>query len=132
MTDEVSETSYEGPINFFDDPVQAPEVNDPEIIQYDDDQDKEFEAGNIQDTDSAKDNDETADMTINPLEITEVRKSNLLKRISIKVGDKTICTRYFSPMQAGSLRASIFSLSILCIGIGTLSLPKKFDEMEWY
>ena len=41
-----------------------------------------------------------------------------------------MCDRYFSKMDPGSLRSSIFSLTILCIGVGCLALPKVFSQQS--
>lgn len=38
--------------------------------------------------------------------------------------------RYFSSISPGSIRASIFSLSILSIGTGCLSLPQRFGQLS--
>ena len=38
--------------------------------------------------------------------------------------------KYFSKLEPGSLRSSIFSLSILSIGIGCLALPQKFGQVS--
>lgn len=38
--------------------------------------------------------------------------------------------RWFSPLGPGSLRASIFNLSILSIGVGVLALPEQFGKLS--
>lgn len=38
--------------------------------------------------------------------------------------------KYFSSMQPGSIRASIFSLSILSIGSGTMAMPQRFGQLS--
>lgn len=43
---------------------------------------------------------------------------------------KSMCNRYFSKMDAGSLRSSIFSLCILSVGVGTLALPQIFGYLS--
>ena len=50
--------------------------------------------------------------------------------ISMRVPKKTFFNRYFSKLGEGSLRASIFSLSIVSIGVGCLTLPKVFGDMS--
>lgn len=42
---------------------------------------------------------------------------------------KTFLKRYFSKMGPGSLRGSIFNLSIVSIGIGALTLPKTYADL---
>lgn len=44
--------------------------------------------------------------------------------------NRTFFNRYFSKMEPGSLRASIFTLSIVSIGIGCLTLPKVLTSMS--
>lgn len=43
---------------------------------------------------------------------------------------KSIMQRFFSPMEEGSLRASIFAMSSLALGTGSLALPQKFGQMS--
>lgn len=38
--------------------------------------------------------------------------------------------RWFSPLGPGSLRGSIFNLSILSIGVGVLALPQQFGKLS--
>ncbi len=44
---------------------------------------------------------------------------------------KTLTQRLFSPMEAGSLRGSIFAMSSLALGTGCLALPKNFGNMSF-
>lgn len=44
--------------------------------------------------------------------------------------DKSYLKRMFGAVGPGSLRASILNLSILSIGIGTLTIPKKFEQFS--
>jgi hypothetical protein len=44
--------------------------------------------------------------------------------------NKTLTQRLFSPMEAGSLRGSIFAMSSLALGTGCLALPKNFGNMS--
>jgi hypothetical protein len=44
---------------------------------------------------------------------------------------KSIMQRFFSPMEEGSLRASIFAMSSLALGTGCLALPQKFGQMSF-
>lgn len=79
---------------------------------------------------------EQKEYTIKNLEQTEFEDSqqeyiNDLKEISIRDDKKrTLCAKYFSKMDPGSLRSSIFSLSILAIGVGCLALPQKFGQLS--
>ncbi len=43
---------------------------------------------------------------------------------------KTFYERAFSPIIPGSIRAGIFTMSILSLGSGCLALPKKFANMS--
>jgi hypothetical protein len=43
---------------------------------------------------------------------------------------KSLFNRIFSPMEAGSLRGSIFAMSSLALGTGCLALPKSFSHMS--
>jgi len=43
---------------------------------------------------------------------------------------KSLMQRFFSPMEEGSLRASIFAMSSLALGTGCLALPQKFGQMS--
>jgi hypothetical protein len=45
-------------------------------------------------------------------------------------GSKTIYQRFFSTMEAGSLRGSVFAMSSLALGTGCLTLPQKFEQMS--
>ena len=47
------------------------------------------------------------------------------------VNNKTIYQRLFSPMDAGSLRGSVFAMSSLALGTGCLALPKNFGTMSF-
>ncbi len=49
---------------------------------------------------------------------------------SHKSNRETCLKRYCSQLEPGSLRSSIFSLSILSIGIGSLALPQKFGQIS--
>ncbi len=44
---------------------------------------------------------------------------------------KSLMQRFFSPMEEGSLRASIFAMSSLALGTGCLALPQKFGQMSF-
>lgn len=44
---------------------------------------------------------------------------------------KSLLQRYFSSMDEGSLRASIFAMSSLALGTGCLALPQKFGQMSF-
>lgn len=48
----------------------------------------------------------------------------------MKSNERTIFDKMFSRMHPGSLRASIFNLSILSIGVGCLSLPQRFMQIS--
>ena len=41
----------------------------------------------------------------------------------------TLIKRFFSSMEAGSLRGSIFAMSSLALGTGCLSIPLRFSQM---
>ncbi len=43
---------------------------------------------------------------------------------------RSLLNRFFSPMEAGSLRGSIFAMSSLALGTGCLALPKSFINMS--
>ena len=43
---------------------------------------------------------------------------------------RTFCERYFSPLEAGSLRSSIFNLVAFSLGVGSQSLPDQFTKMS--
>ena len=43
---------------------------------------------------------------------------------------KTFLNRWFSKIEAGSIRGSIFTLSIMCLGSALLALPKKLKYMS--
>jgi len=45
---------------------------------------------------------------------------------------KSFMERYFSKMEEGSLRGSIFAISSLALGPGSLSLAAKFKEMGFF
>lgn len=55
---------------------------------------------------------------------------NITQNYPLNFKSRSMCNRYFSKMNPGSLRSSIFSLSILCIGIGCLTLPKKIEQLS--
>lgn len=61
-------------------------------------------------------------------------KENLLPEEENSPGDinrnKSLKQRFFGPVDAGSIRGSIFSLSILSLGSGCLALPQKFGQMS--
>lgn len=38
--------------------------------------------------------------------------------------------RFFAQVEPGSIRGSVFSLSILCIGLGCLSIPQRVYQMS--
>ena len=44
--------------------------------------------------------------------------------------DKPLYERLFSKIEPGSVRGSIFTLSIMCLGSGLLALPKKIKYMS--
>jgi amino acid permease len=44
--------------------------------------------------------------------------------------DRPLFDRLFSNIEPGSVRGSIFTLSIMCLGSGLLALPKKFKYMS--
>lgn len=44
---------------------------------------------------------------------------------------RPLMKRMFSPMEAGSLRGSIFAMSSLALGTGCLALPKRFGQMSF-
>lgn len=44
--------------------------------------------------------------------------------------DRSLYDRLFSKVESGSVRGSIFTLSIMCLGSGLLALPKKFKYMS--
>lgn len=60
-------------------------------------------------------------------------KSDNLSEIDMNIpsdsNNKHICNRYFSNMGPGSLRGSIFNLSIVSIGVGALTLPVVFRDL---
>ena len=43
---------------------------------------------------------------------------------------RTFIERYFSKMEAGSLRGSIFAMSSLALGTGCLAIPSQFKYMS--
>lgn len=43
---------------------------------------------------------------------------------------RPLFNRIFGKIGSGSLRASVLNLSILSIGIGTLTIPKKFEQFS--
>lgn len=45
-------------------------------------------------------------------------------------GRKTIYQRYFSKMEAGSLRGSIIAMSSIALGTGCLALPQILDSLS--
>lgn len=46
------------------------------------------------------------------------------------VAEKNTLDKYFGRIESGSLRAGIMNLSILSVGISSLSLPKKFSSLS--
>lgn len=46
------------------------------------------------------------------------------------VSRRSLFNRIFAPMEAGSLRGSIFAMSSLALGTGCLALPKSFNHMS--
>lgn len=44
---------------------------------------------------------------------------------------KSLFQRYFSKMDEGSLRGSIFAMSSIALGTGCLALPQKFGQMSF-
>lgn len=44
--------------------------------------------------------------------------------------ERTRLQRILGPMTPGSLRGSVFSLSVLSVGTGCLSLPQRFGQMS--
>ena len=44
--------------------------------------------------------------------------------------NKSCFTKYCGAIEPGSIRASIFSISILTLGAGCLSLPQRFNQMS--
>lgn len=61
----------------------------------------------------------------------EVNQENQIGEIpNMNPSKRTMCGKYFSKVEAGSLRASIFSLSILSIGVGCLALPQSFSQIS--
>jgi hypothetical protein len=44
---------------------------------------------------------------------------------------RTLYQRFFSKMEAGSLRGSVFAMSSLALGTGCLALPQKFEQMSF-
>lgn len=63
-------------------------------------------------------------------EVDEKEKS-VNSKLSLVIA-KTFCKRYFGPVYSGSLRSSIFTLSILSLGSGCLSIPQKFTHMSLF
>lgn len=60
-------------------------------------------------------------------------KENLSKGTKLSLQQaRTFCIRYFGPVYSGSLRSSIFTLSILSLGSGCLSIPQKFTHMSLF
>ena len=48
----------------------------------------------------------------------------------LQFGRRTFNERYFSKIEAGSLRGSIFAMSSLALGTGCLALPLQFKNMS--
>ena len=71
------------------------------------------------------------DINYNEIEMNKFSDNNEKNIIVIdKNYEKPICDRYFSKMDPGSLRSSIFSLTIISVGVGTLALPQKFAQIS--
>ena len=60
-------------------------------------------------------------------EQNNINNVNALDTIDSK--DRTCFQRYFSKMESGSLRSSVFNLSIVAIGTGCLALPQRFGQL---
>lgn len=66
-------------------------------------------------------------------DIEEDQNENKIQELNIDDngnGEKPACQRYFSPLGEGSLRSSIFSLSILSVGVGCLAIPQRFGQLS--
>lgn len=59
----------------------------------------------------------------------EIKELNEIQEISPS-NKKSMCDKYFSKLEPGSLRSSIFSLSILTVGIGCLALPERNGQIS--
>lgn len=68
--------------------------------------------------------------SLKDLETDEEDFRNEIEIIDDQNNKRTMCGKYFSKIEPGSLRASVFSLSILSIGIGCLALPKVFGQVS--
>ena len=72
------------------------------------------------DKDKDKENETDKDIMI----IKEFPDSNIEKE------KKTLFQRVLGPIDAGSIRASIFNLTIFCLGSGCLNIPQKLGQMS--
>lgn len=48
---------------------------------------------------------------------------------SLYKSSRSLFNRLFGKLEEGSLRGSILSLSILCVGVGCLSLPQRYSQI---
>ncbi len=44
---------------------------------------------------------------------------------------RTLFMRYFSPIKQGSVRSSIMAISAVCLGMGTLAIPKVLSQISF-
>ncbi len=56
-----------------------------------------------------------------------IGEDNIIPKDPLK---RTMCDKYFSKPGPGSLRSSIFNLSLLAIGVGCLALPQKVGQLS--
>jgi amino acid permease len=73
-----------------------------------------------------KNNNENLLNTIKGANAIPIGESQTLETSTVK----TLRQRLFSKIDAGSIRGSIFNLSILSLGSGCLALPQKFGQMS--
>lgn len=90
---------------------------------------------NKENTDSFKENQEAKDDNEHENNKNDDIEKQKEDQIDVIPGldernEKPMCERYFAPMNEGSLRSSIFSLSILSIGVGCLALPQRFGQLS--
>lgn len=81
-------------------------------------------------------------MKINPDISLETKQSNEIHTVDVSKcedllnnneeisrNNRSFFNRFFGKLQEGSLRSSILSLIILCVGLGCLSLPQRYSQI---
>ena len=76
---------------------------------------------------SEEDKNEKGDSGCNAKEVNETQPPKQSEEKET-VQRRTIFQKWFSPMEAGSIRGSIFNMVILSLGSGCLSLPKYISK----